>query len=151
VITTPIEGDDMVRVNESILIPDEELEWSFVRSGGPGGQNVNKVASKAVLRWRAAASAAPIPLAAWERMKALFPSRFTTDGDVVLSSQATRDQDRNRRDCEEKLAEMIRAALIAPVPRRATKPSKAAKRRRVADKRRQSVKKQARRSGGHEE
>jgi ribosome-associated protein len=141
----------MVRVNESILIADEELEWSFVRSGGPGGQNVNKVASKAVLRWKAAASAAAIPPAAWERMKARFPSRFTTYGDVVVSSQATRDQDRNRQDCEEKLAEMIRAALVVPIPRRATKPSKAAKRRRVADKRRQSAKKQSRRTSGSEE
>src|SRR4051794_36170118 len=141
----------MIRGNEATLIPDEELEWSFARSGGPGGQNVNKVASKAVLRWKAAASAAPIPLAAWGRMKARFPSRFTTAGDVVLSSQATRDQDRNRQDCEDKLAEMIRAALVTPAPRRATKPSKSAKRRRVADKRRQSAKKQSRRAGGAEE
>src|SRR5437762_5770948 len=138
----------MLAVTESILIPDEELEWSFARSGGPGGQNVNKVASKAVLRWRAAASAAPIPPEAWARMRARFPSRFTTDGDVVVSSQATRDQDRNRQDCEGKLAEMVRAALVAPTPRKKTKPGRAAKRRRLADKRKQSQKKQGRRAGG---
>jgi ribosome-associated protein len=141
----------MVLVNEAIQIPDDELEWSFARSGGPGGQNVNKVSSKAVLRWKAAASAAPIPVAAWTRMKARFPSRFTVEGDVVISSQATRDQDRNKLDCEGKLAEMIRAALVEPTPRKVSKPSKAAKRRRVADKRKLSAKKQARRSAGPED
>lgn len=141
----------MIQVNERIGIPDEELEWSFARSGGPGGQNVNKVSSKAVLRWRAAASTAPIPLLAWARMKARFPSRFTADGDVLISSQEYRDQERNRQACEEKLAEMVREALVVPTPRKKTKPSKAAKRRRVADKRRQSAKKQSRRAGGHED
>jgi ribosome-associated protein len=139
-----------VQVTETISVPDEELEWSFARSGGPGGQNVNKVASKAVLRWKAAGTAAPIPPAAWARMRARFPSRFTTDGDVVISSQATRDQDRNRQDCLEKLAGMIRDALVEPRPRKATKPSKAARRRRVADKRRQSAKKRDRRTTGDE-
>jgi ribosome-associated protein len=141
----------MICVNDLIDIPDEELEWSYARSGGPGGQNVNKVSSKAVLRWRAAATSAPIPLSAWERMKARFPSRFTVEGEVVLSAQEYRDQERNRQACEEKLAEMIRAALVEPTPRKKSKPSKAAKRRRVADKRKQSAKKQSRRVGGGEE
>jgi ribosome-associated protein len=140
-----------VQVTATIRVPDEELEWSFVRSGGPGGQNVNKVASKAVLRWKAAGTAAPIPPAAWARMRARFPSRFTTDGDVVISSRATRDQDRNRQDCREKLGQMIRDALVAPKPRKATKPTKGSQRRRVEDKRRQSAKKQARRSAGHDD
>ncbi|MBY0514269.1 MAG: aminoacyl-tRNA hydrolase [Gemmataceae bacterium] len=138
----------MVAVNETISIPDEEVEWSFARSGGPGGQNVNKVSSKAVLRWKAAASTAPIPVAAWARMKARFPSRFTVEGEVVISSQEHRDQERNKLACEEKLAEMIRAALVEPAVRKKSKPSKAAKRRRVADKRIQSAKKQARRVSG---
>ena len=144
-------GPTMIQVNERIAIPDEELEWIYARSGGPGGQNVNKVSSKAILRWRAAATAAPITLAAWGRMKSRFPSRFTTDGDVMISSQRYRDQPRNREDCAMKLAEMIRAALIEPTPRRKTKPTKAAKARRVADKRRLSSKKQSRRTAGHEE
>ena len=138
----------MIQVTETIALPDDELDWSYARSGGPGGQNVNKVSSKAVLRWAAARTATLIPLAAWARMKARFPSRFTVEGDVVISSQEHRDQERNREACAEKLAEMIRASLVEPTPRKKTKPSKAAKRRRVEDKRRQSAKKQARRSGG---
>lgn len=141
----------MIQVHEGLCIPDDELEWSYARSGGPGGQNVNKVSSKAVLRWRAGATAAPIPPPAWDRMRARFPSRFTTEGEVVISSQKYRDQERNRLDCEEKLAEMVRVALVEPTPRKATKPSKAVKRRRVADKRRQSAKKESRRAAGHDE
>ena len=83
-------------------------------------------------------------------MKARFPSRFTVEGDVVISSQEYRDQERNRLACEEKLAEMVRAALVEPTPRKKVKPSKAAKKRRVADKRRQSAKKQSRRTTSDE-
>ena len=140
----------MIQVTETIAVPDEELDWSYARSGGPGGQNVNKVSSKAVLRWAGVRSAAPIPLAAWVRMKARFPSRFTVEGEVVISSQEHRDQERNREACAEKLAEMIRVSLVEPTPRKKTKVSKGAKRRRVEDKRRQSVKKQGRRGGGEE-
>jgi ribosome-associated protein len=141
----------MLAVTDLIQIPDDELEWSFARSSGPGGQNVNKVASKAVLRWKAEKTAAAIPEPVRTRMRARFPSRFTTEGDVVLQSQKYRDQERNREDCLLKLLEMIRAALVVPLPRKATKPSKGAKRRRVADKRKLSEKKRNRRNSAGDE
>jgi ribosome-associated protein len=140
----------MLTITDTIAIADDELEWSYARSGGPGGQNVNKVASKAVLRWKAGASAAPIPPAARDRMRAAFPSRFTTEGDAVIQSQKYRDQERNKEDCLLKLAEMVRAALVEPAVRKKTKPTKGAKKRRLADKRRASAKKQSRRAPGDE-
>jgi ribosome-associated protein len=136
----------MLVVTDSVRIPDHELEWSFARSGGPGGQNVNKVASKAVLRWRTGATTAAIPPGAMARMRIRFPSRFTAEGDVLVQSQQYRDQERNREDCLAKLAEMIRGSLVEPRPRKATKPTKGSQRRRLADKRHRSERKRRRRA-----
>jgi ribosome-associated protein len=141
----------MISVTELVQIPEEEVELSYARSSGPGGQNVNKVASKAILRWKFAGSVAAIPGPAKERMKSRFPSRFTQDGEVVIQSQKYRDQERNREDCEMKLVGMIREALVEPVPRKATKPTRGSKRRRVADKRKLSQKKQGRRVSGSDD
>jgi ribosome-associated protein len=134
----------MLEVTPAIRIPLDEFEWSFARSGGPGGQNVNKVASKAVLRWNFAGSPS-IPDDVKARFQERFPSRITTEGELVLSSELTRDQGRNRDDCLEKLAVMLRLAAVRPKARRATKPSKASRRRRVEAKRHQSARKASRR------
>jgi len=121
-------------VTPRITIPGDELAFAFSRSGGPGGQNVNKVASKVELRWNPATSAVlSADDRAWliERLR----SRLTSDGTLIVTSTATRDQLKNRDDATSKLALIVRAALDRPKPRRATKPSRSAKRRRVADKR----------------
>jgi ribosome-associated protein len=140
----------MIAVTGSLQIPDSEIVWSFVRSGGPGGQNVNKVASKAQLRWHASTTTAAIPGDARERMQRRFPSRFTADGEVLIQSQKYRDRERNREDCLEKLVAMIRDSLVKPTPRKATKPTKGSNQRRLADKKRRSQKKERRRVGGDE-
>src|SRR5262245_560363 len=85
----------MIPLTDQIAISEEELDWKFVRSGGPGGQNVNKVASKAVLTWNLARSGA-VPDDIKARLARLFPRVMTTEGAIVLSSQRHRDQERNR-------------------------------------------------------
>lgn len=140
----------MLEVTEHVRIPLDEFEWTYARSGGPGGQNVNKVSSKAVLRWHFENSPS-VPDEIKSRFRTKFPSRITTDGDVVLSSELTRDQARNREDCLEKLADLLRSAAIRPKVRRATKPTKGSQRRRVEAKRRNSSVKAGRRTPGKDE
>jgi ribosome-associated protein len=139
----------MIEVSPHLRISEEELEWSYVRSGGPGGQNVNKVASKAVLRWNLNASPG-VPDLVKMRFRTLQRRRITTEGDLVLTSQRYRDQDRNRQDCIEKLCEMLLAAATVPKARRATRPSRSSKRVRVADKRHRSAVKGSRRQPSDE-
>ncbi|HEY7313132.1 MAG TPA: alternative ribosome rescue aminoacyl-tRNA hydrolase ArfB [Gemmataceae bacterium] len=134
----------MLDINDRIRIPEEEFSWSFVRSSGPGGQNVNKVASKAVLRWNLTASPS-VPDDVKGRLRERLPSRITNEGDLLITSQRYRDQERNRLDCVEKLREMLRAAAIPPKTRRKTKPTRGARERRLADKRRRASIKAARR------
>jgi ribosome-associated protein len=135
----------MLVVNEHIQIPDSELEWSFVRSGGPGGQNVNKVASKAVLRWHAAGSPS-VPDEVKARLRTLQRRRLTREGELIVTSQRFRDQERNRADCLDKLRDMLREAASRPKARRPTKPSRGAREARLQDKRRRSAAKARRRT-----
>jgi ribosome-associated protein len=134
----------MLEISHRLRIPDEEFSWSFVRSGGPGGQNVNKVASKAVLRWNIVASLS-LPDDIKGRLQQQQRRRITSDGDLLLSSQRYRDQERNRQDCLDKLVEVLRAASVVPKTRRKTKPSRGAQERRLAAKKRRSALKSSRR------
>ena len=123
----------MHRVTDTISIDDSELEESFVRSSGPGGQNVNKVSSAVQLRFDVRRSPGLANDVAVRLMK-LAGSRLTKDGVIVIVAQSHRDQTRNRADARERLFDLIRQAAVRPVPRRATKVPKAQKRKRVEGK-----------------
>ena len=140
----------MLQVTNRITIDDAELRFTFSRSGGPGGQNVNKVNSKATLHWNATTSAA-LPDDVRARLLTLYASRITNDGDLVITSQESRDQPKNIAICLDKLKAMILAALHVPKKRRATKPTKGSKVRRLNEKKQRSQTKANRRSLGREE
>jgi ribosome-associated protein len=139
----------MLEVNERIQIPDEEFRWSFVRSGGPGGQNVNKVASKAVLHWDLGASPS-VPEEVKVRLRTLQRRRITTEGVLVMTAQRFRDQEKNRQDCLDKLRELLLQAAAVPKPRKPSKPTRGARERRLQEKRRRSAARKARQVPGDE-
>jgi ribosome-associated protein len=139
----------MLPITDQLALPLAELEWSYARSSGPGGQNVNKVASKAILRWNLEASPS-LPPDVKARLRARQRNRITAEGALIIASQRFRDQERNREDCLTRLREMILEALAAPVPRKATRPTRGSKRRRLADKRQHSARKAQRRPPGEE-
>lgn len=133
----------MLLVNSDIQIPDWELIFSYARSSGSGGQNVNKVNSKAILHFNPMASPS-LPVEVKNRFMQKFGKRLSADGFLVLQCDSHRDQPRNSADCLEKLRAMILEATIAPKVRKATKPTRAAKRKRLESKRLHSEKKQNR-------
>ena len=131
----------------AVALPLAELRFEFARSSGPGGQNVNKVESKAVLRWDLGASRA-VPAAVRARFRERYAKRITGEGVLVLSSQRHRERERNVADCLAKLGAMLAEVATPPKPRKATRPSRGAKERRLAEKKRASRRKAERRVRG---
>ncbi len=125
----------MIRINDTITIADWELTESFTRATGPGGQRVNKVATAVELRFEAERSPA-LTRAVKTRLKRIAGRKWTNDGALIIRVEDTRQQSRNREIAEERLAEMIRKALVAPKRRIATRPTLASKRRRLEAKNR---------------
>jgi len=135
----------MIRVTDTISIDESEIEESFVRSSGPGGQNVNKLSTAVQLRFDVRRSPS-LPNDVAIRLMTLGGRRITKDGVLVLIAQSHRTQERNRADAMERLTALIKEAAVKPVPRRATKPTKASKQRRIEGKKRRSGIKDMRRS-----
>ncbi|HBT76390.1 MAG TPA: aminoacyl-tRNA hydrolase [Planctomycetaceae bacterium] len=135
--TTPL------TITPDISIPLSEMRFTYVRSSGPGGQNVNKVASKAVLRWMPGGR---FPVEVLARLKTAHPAYWTKNAEMVITSQRTRDAVKNREDCLEKLRALILAALVVPKPRIPTRPTKGSIRRRLENKARNAAKKDGRKN-----
>ncbi len=139
----------MIQVTPDIAIPESEISERFVRASGPGGQNVNKVSTAVELRFDPSQSAA-ITSDVRDRLRTLAGSRMTADGVLVIDARRHRTQAQNREDARERLAELVRQALVKPRRRRATKPGKGAVERRIETKKRRSQTKRARGRTGDE-
>ena len=143
--TSPDAG---VRVSPRLFVPEQELQWRATTGGGPGGQHVNRSATRVELRWwpaQSSALAAALTQAHRERVLARLAARLDADGALRLVSSEHRSQRQNRTAAEARLASIIRAALPDPVPRRPTRPTRASVERRLDDKRRQGERKRERR------
>jgi ribosome-associated protein len=133
----------MIQITPTISINEIEIEEHFIRSPGPGGQKVNKTESAVQLRFNARTSAT-LSNAVFLRLKPLAGRRMRRDGIIVITANRFRGQEQNRRDAVDRLIELLRKAIVPPIYRRATKPSKAAKRRRKESKKYQSTLKKER-------
>jgi ribosome-associated protein len=137
----------IIQINRKLQIPDSEIEWSYVRSSGPGGQNVNRTNSCAVLRWNYLES---------KSLQLIFPSNTvlnklkalaTNEGDIIVRSQAFRDQERNYQECIEKFVKIITQTFHIPKKRIATKPTHSSKKKRLQSKKLHADKKNLRQKG----
>ena len=137
----------MIPITETIALDDAEISESFIRASGPGGQNVNKVASAVQLRFDVRHSAS-LPEAVRERLERLGGRRVSQDGVLVITAQRFRSQERNRQDALDRLIALIRRAASPPTPRRPTRPSAASRERRLAAKAQRARLKEQRRPPG---
>ena len=131
-------------ITPDIVIPDEELEWKFVRSSGPGGQNVNKVSSAAQLRFLLGQNTS-LPAAVRNRLRRLAGQKLIDDGSILFKSMSERSQEQNRRAAQERLEALIRSAMVEPKIRKKTRPTKGSMERRIESKKRRGATKQQRR------
>ena len=126
-----------IQVNDRVLVPEAAVETKAVRASGPGGQNVNKLATK-IQMWVDLSKVCGLEAGEVFRVREFLKSRLDADGRLLVMSQETRDQIRNREDCAEKIAGLLRAALFRPKQRRRTRPTRASKERRIESKRHRS-------------
>jgi ribosome-associated protein len=126
-----------------LVVADEELEWKFIRASGPGGQNVNKVSSAVQLRFNLPVNSS-LPVAARNRLRRLAGQKLNDDGTILIVARNERSQEQNRRAALDRLAALIRAALVEPKVRRKTKPTRASKERRIESKKHRGATKSGR-------
>jgi ribosome-associated protein len=138
-----------MRITPSLNIDEKEIKEQFIRSSGPGGQNVNKVATAVQLRFNISQNSS-LPIDVRDRLTRLAGNRMTEEGDIIIEAKRYRTQERNRQDARERLAKLVRKATIRPKIRRNTKPSASSIKRRLEEKQRRGKLKQLRRPPGYD-